>query len=105
MFEPFSTRQAPKKQERDTERARLVDMVHAYDTLGPLAREAIRESPVDMSVGMMLNEAPIELIDLERGGWRDAKLAEWIRRSIARKMGRPAETFVLRPRRVMTLRR
>ena len=104
MFDLFPSR-APKKPERDTERARLVDMVHAFDTLGPLAREAIRESPIDLSVGMMLNEAPMELIDIERGGWLDAKLAEWIKRQIARKMGRPAETFVLRPRRVMTLRR
>lgn len=91
-----------KRPERDTDRARLVDLTTQYDLLGPLAREAIQESPLDLHVGQMLNAAPLDLMADDGWGWDDKRLAAWIRQQIVRKVGRDPEYFKLVPRRVMT---
>lgn len=88
---------------RDTPEARRVDILTCYDLLGPLSKQAVAESPLDLHVGGMLNAAPIHLIDDD--GWDDAKLADWIRRTVAARVKMPPDRFMLVPRRDMQRQR
>lgn len=87
---------------RDTPEARKADML-TYDAMGPLTRHVVSDSPIDLSVGYMLGQAPMECISLETDWWDDRKLATWLERQIRSKMATWAKTdwSQMRPRRVL----
>jgi hypothetical protein len=86
-------------------------MTQAFDALGPLAREAVAASPIEITVGDMLTawaRANPGMICVNgatqpRNKWPlsdpavDASVAAFVRDAVKRKMGKPAEAFVLRP--------
>lgn len=87
---------------RVTPESRRLDILHHYDQLGPLTRATIMESPIEMVVSWMLDDAPLDCTSDSGWGWDDRRLSAWLRRRIQSKYGQPPEAYVLRPRRVMT---
>lgn len=66
--------------------ARLADLTH-LDRLGPLSREVVAESPVDIWVGRMIADAPMHLFNPNSGAIDDAGFARWLQSQIRQKMG------------------
>lgn len=65
--------------------ARLADLTH-LDRLGPLSREVVSESPVDIWVGTMIANAPMDLFNPNTGAIDDARFARWLQSQIRQKM-------------------
>jgi hypothetical protein len=83
-----------------------------FDGLGPLAREAVRNSPRIIDIGNVVSQfksrrdpaectddgyPPLDLLDPKT----DAKLAAKIDGIVKSAMGKPIEEFILRPRRAI----
>lgn len=86
---------------RDTDEARRMDITNTYDYLGPLSRQAIAESPIDVHIGRMLASAPLSCISDDGLGWDDVRLSRWINATQAAKVHMKPQDFMLVPRRVM----
>jgi len=77
------------------------DLQQNFDRLGPLTRQIIAESPIEISpVGRMLAEASVEVFNPNTGMPDDARLAAWLRNVIRSRYKRPPEYFALVPRRL-----
>lgn len=82
---------------------RFTSDMQAYDALGPLAREAIRQAPSEVWVINILNgwrQDNPEIMGRDEGysltdPQIDKSVAEFVRKAIRNKFGKPPETFVV----------
>lgn len=79
----------------------IADMRNGYDSLGPLARAAVRVSPIEIDVGPMLaawRRANPEIISRDEA-WSlldpaiDASVAVFVESAVQAKTGKPLEAF------------
>lgn len=68
--------------------------MEAYDRLGPLARAAISNNPIELGIGRVLAAAPGHFID-DYGRWDDVRLAAWLKSETEKRKAKPFGYFVL----------
>ena len=87
------------------EKQLVADMKLGYDALGPLAREAVRNAPLEITVGEMLlawRNQNHEIIACDEGYSLldpkiDQSVAEFVLASVKRRFGKRLDEFVVRP--------